>query len=207
MIKVVLADDHIIFRQGLAELLASVADLSVIGQAANGEEAWRLLTELRPELAILDISMPAPSGIELAQKVRQQNLPTKVILLTMHHEAEAVTRALQAGVAGYVLKDNAFEELIAAVRAVIAGGAFFSASIPTNSLSVSRPRRRAGQPLTKREREILALIAAGLTNRQIAAKLFLSIKTVETHRTKMMKTLDLHTTAELVRYAIEHDLA
>jgi DNA-binding NarL/FixJ family response regulator len=204
MIKVVIADDHTIFRQGLAQLLGSIEDIDVAGQAADGREALKLIGELKPDVAILDLSMPA-GGLEVAREIRSQGLETRVILLTMHNEAEAANKAIQAGANGYVLKDNAFEDLVYALRSVSRGGTFISPSVAAGVLK-SGERRKEGDPLTKREREVLSLIASGMTNRQIAERLFISVKTVETHRSRIIESLDLHTTAELVRYAIDNGL-
>jgi DNA-binding NarL/FixJ family response regulator len=205
MIKVVIADDHTIFRQGLAQLLGSVEDVTVAGQAADGREALTLIRESRPDVAILDLSMPSSNGMEVARAIRDQNLPTRVILLTMHGEPDSANKAIQAGAHGYVLKDNAFEDLVYALRAVARGGTFISPSLAAGVVK-SGERRKEDEPLTKREREVLALIAAGLTNRQIAEKLFISVKTVETHRSRILQALDLHNTADLVRYAIKKGL-
>lgn len=204
MIKVVIADDHTIFRQGLAQLLASVEDVALAGEAADGQQALKLIQEMNPDVAIIDLSMPS-GGLEVAREIRSQGLSTKVILLTMHNEPDAANKAIQAGAHGYVLKDNAFEDLVYALRSVARGGTFISPSLTAGVLK-SGERRKEGELLTRREREVLALIATGLTNRQIAAKLFISIKTVETHRSRIIESLDLHTTAELVRYAIENGL-
>lgn len=209
MIKVVIADDHNIFRQGLAQLLATVEDITVAGEAADGVQALKLIRELKPEVAILDLSMPS-GGLEVARAVHSQGLATRIILLTMHNEPDAANKALQSGAHGYVLKDNAFEDLVYALRSVARGGTFISPSLAAGVLKSGERRKRGesktGEPLTRREREVLSLIATGLTNRQIAEKLFISVKTVETHRARIIDALDLHNTAELVRYAIDNGL-
>jgi DNA-binding NarL/FixJ family response regulator len=204
MIKVVIADDHTIFRQGLAQLLSSVEGVTVTGEAADGSEALKLIREMQPDVAILDLSMPQ-GGLEVAREISREGLSTRVILLTMHNEPDAANKALQAGASGYVLKDNAFEDLVYALRSVARGGTFISPSVAAGVMK-SNERRKEGEPLTKREREVLALIATGLTNKQIAERLFISVKTVETHRARIIEALDLHNTAELVRYAIESGL-
>src|SRR5262245_25756920 len=204
MIRVVIADDHTMFRQGLAQLLGSVEDITVVGEAADGHEAFRLIRELSPEAAILDVSMPA-GGVEVARQIRTHGLSTKVILLTMHNDPVAASQAIQSGAHGYVLKDNAFEDLVYALRSAVRGGTFISPSLTAGALKAGEMRKEDDR-LTKREREVLGLIATGLTNRQIADRLFISVKTVETHRARIIESLDLHTTAELVRYAIEHRL-
>lgn len=206
MIRVVIADDHTIFRQGLAQLLESVEDIEICGQASDGREALKLIAETIPDIAILDISMPDMGGLEALKEIKQRGLATRVVLLTMHSEPEAANRAIKAGALGYVLKDNAFEDLVYAIRSVASGGTFISPSLAAVMLTTRKERRKPGEQLTRREREVLALIASGLTNRQIGEKLFISIKTVETHRARIMQTLDLHTTADLVRYALENDV-
>lgn len=206
MIRVLIADDHTIFRQGLAQMLNSVDEFGLASQAADGREALQLIAQIKPDVAILDVSMPGMSGLEVTQEVISRALPTRIILLTMHGEPEAVSRAMRAGAAGYVLKDNAFEDLVYAIKAVAAGGTFVSPSVAAPLLKSTEDRSLQDVPLTRREREILKLIASGLTNRQIAEKLFISIKTVETHRARILQSLNLHKTADLVRYAIEKRL-
>ncbi|MCI0487913.1 MAG: response regulator transcription factor [Blastocatellia bacterium] len=206
MIRVLIADDHTIFRQGLAQLLGSVEDMEICGEASDGREALKLISETVPDIAILDISMPGLNGLETLQEIKRRGLATKTVLLTMHSEPDAANRAIREGAQGYVLKDNAFEDLLYAIRAVASGGTFISPMLAAGMLNPRKERRKPGEQLTRREREVLALIASGLTNRQIAEKLFISIKTVETHRARIMHTLDLHTTADLVRYALENDL-
>lgn len=206
MIRVLIADDHTIFRQGLARLLGSVEEFELTSQAADGREALRLMADTAPDVAILDVSMPGMSGLEVVREAVRRALPTRIILLTMHGEPDAVGNSLRSGAAGYVLKDNAFEDLVYAIKAVAAGGTFISPSIAAPLLKSSEAPAPDDLPLTRREREVLKLIASGLTNRQIAEKLFISVKTVETHRARILQALDLHNTADLVRYAIEKGL-
>lgn len=202
MIKVLIADDHIIFRQGLLKLLQPAEDIMVVGEAGDGDEALTLILKERPELAILDISMPGRSGFEIAEELQNKGVKTKVIFLTMHNDPLTAKRGVLSSASGYILKDNAFEDLLYAIRAVAAGGKYISPLIQDKILNVSAGRNTKNI-LTDREVEILRLIASGFTNKQIAEKLFISIKTVETHRTKIMQKLDLHMTADLVRYAIK----
>ena len=206
MIRVLIADDHTIFRQGLAQMLSSVSEFGLASQASDGREALQLIAQIKPDVAVLDVSMPALSGLAVTQEVLRQGLPTRIILLTMHGEPEAVSRAMRAGASGYVLKDNAFEDLVYAIKSVAAGGTFVSPSVAASLLKPVEERSPQDVPLTRREREVLKLIASGLTNRQIAEKLFISVKTVETHRARILQSLDLHKTADLVRYAIEKGL-
>lgn len=205
MIKVVIADNHVIFRQGLLKLLQAAQDITVAGEAGNGPETLELIAKEKPDLAILDISMPGLDGFEIYEKMKSNGLETKVIFLTVHNDTLTAKKAIQANTSGYVLKDNAFEDLLYAIRAVASGGKFISPSISDKILNFSE-KENENHILTGRESEILRLIASGLTNKQIANKLFISIKTVETHRTNIMQKLDVHTTADLVRYAIKTGL-
>ena len=202
MIKVVIADDHIIFRQGLLKLLQPAEDIMVVGESGDGNEVLTLILKERPDLAILDISMPGRSGFEIAEELQSRGAGTKVIFLTMHNDPLTAKKGVLSSASGYILKDNAFEDLLYAIRAVAAGGKYISPLISDKILNLFTVRNK-NHILTDREIEILRLIASGLTNKQIAEKLFISIKTVETHRTKIMQKLDLHTTADLVRYAIK----
>src|SRR4030042_6870658 len=206
MIRVVIADDHVIFRQGLLKLLQSARDISVIGEAGNGNEILNLIIRERPDLAILDISMTGISGLEIAEEIRNKKVDTKVIFLTMHNDPLTAKKAILSGASGYIIKDNAFEDLLYAIRAVASGGKFISPSISEKVLNSCMAKEVGNHILTVSESEILRLIASGLSNKQIADKLFISVKTVETHRTKIIQKLDLHTTADLVRYAIRTGL-
>ena len=206
MIRVVIADDHVIFRQGLLKLLQSARDISVIGEAGNGNEILNLIIRERPDLAILDISMTGISGLEIAEEIRNKKVDTKVIFLTMHNDPLTAKKAILSGASGYIIKDNAFEDLLYAIRAVASGGKFISPSISEKVLNSCMAKEVGNHILTVRESEILRLIASGLSNKQIADKLCISVKTVETHRARIMQKLDLHTTADLVRYAIRTGL-
>jgi len=206
VIKVVIADDHIIFRQGLFNLLSSADDISVVGQAGRGPETLDLIIKEQPDIAILDISMPDLDGFEILQRIKDSGISTKVIFLTMHRDALIARRAMRLNASGYVLKDNAFEDLLYAIRSVYSGGTFISPTVSEMVFKKTSDEDREPRILTIREREILKLIASGLTNRQIADQLFISIKTVETHRTNIMQKLDVHTTADIVRYAIKEGL-
>lgn len=210
-IRILIADDHNIVRTGLKLLLRSAKDFSIVGEASNGEEVLSLVRKCNPDVAILDISMPKLNGIEATRRIRQDDSSTKILILTIYENEEYVYQMLHAGANGYVLKNANKEELLNAVRTVAAGDRFFSPGI--SDLMIDEFIKRAGQQekkkdkgndtLTKREEEILRYIAGGLTNLQIAEKLFLSVRTVDTHRTNLMHKLDIHDTAGLVRYAIE----
>ena len=206
MIRVIIADDHVIFRQGLLKLLQSSQDIEVAGEAGTGPETMNLVTSEKPDLAILDISMPGFDGFEILQRIQNQDINTKVIFLTMYKDTLIARKALQAGASGYILKDNAFADLLYAISTVSAGGTFISPSVSKSFVYSSDAEERAQQFLTLRESEVLKLIASGLTNKQIADKLFISIKTVETHRKNIMQKLDVHTIADLVKYTIKTGL-
>jgi DNA-binding NarL/FixJ family response regulator len=204
--SVIVADDHAILRQGLASLLRAEADLVLLAQAANGADAWRLIESLRPDIAILDLSMPEPTGIEVARRVEAAGLDTRVLLLTMHDDPSAALQAQEAGAAGYVLKDNSFEELVQAVHAVAAGGTFVTPSIRLKLRALQR-RGPASVALSPREREVVRLIALGSSSKEIARLLAISPRTVDTHRSRSMAKLGLHSVADLVRYAVQAGMA
>lgn len=198
---VVLADDHPIFRQGLTALLQAEAGIALLAQAGSGEEAWRLIVTLQPQVAILDLTMPEGSGIEIARRCESAGLDTRTLLLTMHDEPTLVIQARQAGVAGYVLKDNSFEDLILAVQTVAAGGTFVSPALRAKL----RALERTGQGptlLSEREREVVRLVALGHSSKVIGRLMALSPRTVETYRNRAMQKLGLHSLAEVVRHAV-----
>jgi len=213
-IRILIADDHSIVRQGLRALFQSVPEFSIIGEAANGEELVNLAASLQPDVAIVDISMPELNGIEATRILKENNSGARILILTIHEEEEYVSQMIRAGADGYVLKDADKDELFMAVRAVAAGGRFFSPGI--SKLIIDEFVKQARDPyaarlsssqlLTRRESEILRYIAQGVTNKKIAEKLFLSIRTVNTHRTNLMQKLNIHDTAGLVRYAIQNGM-
>jgi DNA-binding NarL/FixJ family response regulator len=204
MIRVVIADDHTLFRQGLSLLFRDTEGFELLGEAADGDALVQTIVDTRPHVALVDVSMPGLHIEELPQALRQRGLDTRVIALTLHTEPQTARRVLQAGVAGYVLKTTPFEELLVAVRLVAGGAPFVSPVIAAELLQGSRDQ--APSLLTPREQEVLRWIAAGRPNKQIAAQLQLSVHTVETYRTNLMRKLGLHSTAELVRYAMEQGL-
>jgi len=203
MMRVIVADDHVIFRQGLLKLLQSSENTAVVGEAGTGPETIDLVTREKPDIAILDISMPGFDGFEILERIQIMGTGTKVIFLTMHKDALTAKKALQSGASGYVLKDNAFEDLLYAISTVSAGGKFISPSVLESVIKAPLHEDNASRVLTLRESEVLKLIASGLKNKQIAQELFISIKTVETHRTNIMQKLDIHSTASLVQYAFK----
>ena len=201
-IGVILADDHVIVRQGLAALLQAEPDIDLLAQAANGASAWDLIATHQPDIAILDLSMPQATGIEVARRVEAAALDTRCLLLTMHDDAAAALEAQEAGAAGYILKDNSFEELILAVRGIAAGGTFVSPSIRAKLRALQR-NGQTHPALSDREREVLRLVALGHSSKEIARVLAISPRTVDTYRNRLMHKLGLHSVADVVRYAVQ----
>jgi DNA-binding NarL/FixJ family response regulator len=213
-IRILIADDHDVVRSGLKMLLRSQGEFSVVAEAPDGEEAVRLVDKHKPDVAILDISMPKMDGIEATRTIRQNHPEVKVLILTVHEDEEYAMQALRAGASGYLLKNAGKKEIFEAVRSAVTGGRFFSSRI--SNLIMDGLVKRAGEaqpgtgavsasarnPLTRRETEVLQYIARGYTNRKIADELCLSFRTINTHRANLMKKLDIHDTAGLVRHAI-----
>jgi DNA-binding NarL/FixJ family response regulator len=199
---VILADDHAIFRQGLAALLQGEPDIALLAQAADGEAAWVLIETHQPGVAILDLAMPKATGIEVARRVAAAALDTRVVLLTMHDDAATALQAQEAGVAGFVVKDNSFEELALAVRAVAAGGTFVT---PAVRAKLNALKRNGDRPvdLSPREREVVRLIAAGQSSKEIGRALAISPRTVDTYRDRLRDKLGLRSVAEVVLYAVQ----
>ena len=205
-LRVLLADDHLLFRQGLRALLEREA-LHVVGEADNGHEAVRLARELRPDVAVLDLAMPLLNGLDAAREIHQASPRTRTILLTMHTEDPYVGKALQAGIKGYVLKTQASADLIQAIREVHRGAIYLSPGVSRAVVDAYLAKTELPiDPLTARERQVLQLVAEGKTTKEVAALLGISVKTAESHRTRIMQKLDIHETASLVRYAIREGL-
>jgi DNA-binding NarL/FixJ family response regulator len=203
--RVVLAENHALVRQGLRALLEREGFL-VIGEAADGQEAIRLVSSTRPDIAIFDISMPQLNGLDAARQLQKAS-QTKIILLTRHDEDPYITEALRAGARGYVLKTQAATDLVQAIHQVLRGGVYLSPGISRAVveayLSKSEP---AADPLTARERQVLQMIGEGNSTKDVARVLGISVKTAESHRARLMRKLDIHETASLVRYAIRRGL-
>ena len=207
-IRILLADDHKLMRSGLRLLIEQQPDLTVVGEAADGREAVALAKSLRPDVAVMDISMPNLNGIEAAHQITQSQAELAVIVLSMHPDESYVLRALKAGAKGYLLKDSAESDLITAVRAVARGKSFFSPAVSKVLLDdYIRKLKRSGAEdaydlLTPREREVLQLVAEGKSNKEVANLLNLSVYTVETHRSNIMQKLNLKGVPELTLYAV-----
>ncbi len=200
-ITVVLADDHAIVRQGMASLFEAEEGIEVLAEAGDGRQACRLVESLRPDVAVLDLRMPEMTGIEVTRWVVDAGLHTRVVLLTMHADPSVAFEAQGAGASGYVLKDNSFEELAQAVRVVAAGGDFVTPSVREKL----RKLQRQGQTtalLSRRERQVATLIAQGRSSKEIARVMGIGPRTVDTYRMRLMDKLDLHTVADVVRYAV-----
>jgi two-component system response regulator NreC len=205
-IRVVLADDHQLVRQSLKALLEREG-FQVAAEASDGQEALRLVPNVSPDVAILDISMPILNGLDASRELKRSSPKTKTILLTQHDEDQYVTEALRAGVRGYVLKNQAATDLVHAIQQVCRGEIYLSPSISRTVVEAFLSKTALPtDPLTSRERQILQLIGEGKSSREVAALLGISIKTAESHRTRLMRKLDIHELASLVRYAIRRGL-
>jgi len=208
MIRIVLADDHTIVREGLKQLLAAGGGFEVVGEAENGHEALQRVRELEFDVLLLDMSMPGKSGIELIKLVRAEKPKLRVLVLSMHEEHQYAVRAIRAGASGYITKDSASRQLVAAIRKVASGGAFISSEV-AEQLALSAMPGAEGAPhdrLSDREFQVFRLIAEGKSVSDIAERLNLSVKTVSTHKSNILHKLDASTTGELIRYALAHRL-
>jgi len=207
-LTVFVADDHEVVRTGLASLLAGQPNIQVVGTAANGLQTVREVLKLRPDVVVMDISMPQMNGIEAARELRARLPDIKVIILSMHSSVEHVFHALEAGANGYVLKDSAAQDIIDAVRAVRAGRRYLSSKVAALMAEIEAhgAARSPLASLSRRERQILQMVAEGHTSAQIAATLHISPKTVDTYRSRLMQKLQIGDIAGLVKFAIQHGL-
>lgn len=207
MIRILLADDHALVRHGFRMILAAQPDMEIAGEAGNGREAVELAQKLKPDVVVMDVAMPELNGIEATRRLIELAPRARVLALSMHKDAVYVREILRAGARGYLLKDSADADLIAAVRAIAKGEGYLSPGV--SDAVLSDYRRHVTDPLdllTSREREVLQLIAEGKTNKEIATLLNLSVYTVEAHRGRLMEKLNLHSTGELVRFAVRSGL-
>ncbi|MCO6490777.1 MAG: response regulator transcription factor [Phaeodactylibacter sp.] len=211
MIEIMIADDHRVFREGIVSILENTGEIRVVAQAQDGKEVMEKLRKARPELILMDISMGEAGGIETTRLVKEQYPEIKILVLSMHSESSYIVRMLEAGASGYLLKDAGSAELVNAIKAVAEGHTYFSSQVSATLVDQlvkgkKPPERKAGVPLTRREIEVLRLIAEEYSNPEIADKLFISIRTVDTHRRNLLEKLGVKNTAGLVKYAIKHGL-
>lgn len=212
-IRIILVDDHQMFRDGVKAVLSDEENMEVISEVGNGNDLYELLNTLSPDLIITDISMPDISGIEVAKFVTENYPQIKVLILSMHSNEEFITKALGAGANGYLPKDTGMNELLEAINTIYKGDNYFNKEISDTILksiinkSKTEQKEKKGDLLTKREKEIISLVVDGLTNKEIAEKLFISIRTVDTHKNNIMQKLNLKSSVELVKYAIKNNLA
>jgi len=211
-IKVFLADDHAVVRDGLRALLEAQAEITVVGDATNGRKAVDQVRKLRPDVVVMDIAMPELNGIEATQQIRESCPSTQVVILSMHSSPEHVFRALQAGARGYLIKESAGKEVALAVRALHAGRRYFSQQITDTVIDDYLHQRQFSSDqsplgsLSPREREVLQLVVEGKSSAETANTLYLSIKTVETYRSRIMEKLGIHNLPSLVKFAIQHGI-
>ena len=205
VIRVVLADDHEVVREGLKALVNAHADMRVVGEAANGEEAWRVASALAPDVLVMDLSMPVLGGADATARIRRDCPAVKILALTVHEERLYLTQLLRAGASGYVLKRAVAAELVRAVRAVAAGGTYIDPAVANELVAGYLDSEAGGEParhtLSEREREVLISIARGFSNKEIAGALNLSVKTVETYKARVAEKLGLRSRVDIVRYA------
>lgn len=210
-VQILLADDHKLMREGLSALLTQQADIHVVAQASTGREAVQLAERLSPDVVVMDVSMPDLNGIDATKQIVSRLPGTRVIALSMHSDRQFVAEMFRAGASGYLLKDSAFEQLASAIRTVAHDQVFITPTISGFEMEECAVNQGNGEPLmrpklTDREREVLQLIAEGKGTKEIAADLFLSAKTVETHRQHLMDKLEMYTVAELTKFAIREGL-
>ncbi len=206
-IRIVLADDHPIVLAGIRALLSEHSDIEVVGQAMTGPAALRLITELRPDIAVLDMSMPQMSGLTVAQRLSDAGVVCKIIALTVHEEPTYLRQLLELGMGGYVLKRSATDDLVRAIRIVSHGGVYFDPIIASQLVDITTRRHEPGLDgpveLSERESEVLKLAALGFSNKAVAVRLELGVKTVETYKARAMEKLGFHSRVDVIRYAAD----
>jgi DNA-binding NarL/FixJ family response regulator len=209
-ISLLLCDDHTLFREGIKAILKDEPSIEIVGEAADGREAVAKALELKPDVVLMDIAMPELSGFDATRRILQANARAKVLILTMYEEEEVINRCLSAGAAGYVLKDAPRAHLIHAIDVVNKGGQYMSPralkKVVQQYVKGAKGAATGYERLSDREREVLKLLADGLALKEIASKLLLSVKTVDAHKTNLMRKLDLHDRSELIKYAIQRKL-
>jgi two-component system, NarL family, response regulator NreC len=208
VIRALVVDDHAVVRAGIKLLLEREEDIEVVGEAGNAQDAVFDVRALKPDVVLLDVVMPGQSGIEVLPSLLKESPATKVLVLSMQDDPSYVREAFAAGASGYVLKEAADEEVVAAVREIANGGSYVHPALGARMVTAEAQARAAAEadPLSDREREVLRLLALGHTNQEIAKMLYISVRTAETHRAHIMQKLGLSTRAELVRYALSHGL-
>lgn len=210
LISIVIADDHDIIREGLKNVLKDQPDYKVIGEASNGEEALTKVRELKPDILLLDISMPKLSGLEAIKRIQRISSKTKILIITVHKASTYIMKAFKAGAKGYLHKENAGEDLLPALSKIVRGEIYLNSAVSSylvDKATEAKPKQPVGESLlTFREQEILRLVAGGKTARQIADVLFISPRTVENYKNTLLKKLNLHRTSDLIKYAIKHNL-
>jgi two-component system response regulator NreC len=205
-IRIVLADDHVLVRQGLKSLLEREG-FQVVAEASDGQEALRHVESLQPDITVMDISMPTLNGLNAAREVKRASPKTRTILLTQHDEGQYIRDALEAGVKGYVLKSQVASDLVLAIRQVSRGQVYLSPGVSSAVMEAYQSKsEKSKNPLTSRERQVLQLVAEGKSTKDVASLLGISVKTAESHRTRLMQKLDIHETASLVLYAVRHGI-
>ncbi len=203
MIRVAIADDHELVRQGIRALLERADDMEVVGEAGDGDAALALAVDVEPDVFVLDVSMPGINGVQVAERLSEGEPPIAVVMLSMHSDAALVRRAVDAGARAYVLKGSIVDDLLLAIRVAAKGGTYLAPDAGLDGAGADGADTTTGEPLTEREREVLELIGEGLTNRAIGSRLGISVKTVERHRTNVMAKLDAHSVVELIRTAFQ----
>lgn len=205
-IRVYLADDHAVLRGGLVSLIAEDADIDVVGQAGDGLTVLKDISTLRPDVAVIDITMPGLNGLDVCREITRRDSDTAVLILTMHDNEQFIVSAMKSGATGYLIKDAAADEFATAIRTVARGEIYLSPGVQYSAMDRGEGEEDLYSSLTTRERQVLQMIAEGMTNPQIAESLSLASKTIDTHRTHLMRKLNIHNHALLVRYAMRRGL-